>query len=156
MQNIKRMIRKVSAISTGAAMLGMSMTGALAAADLNTYPAPFVDVNMKKFNYLGVVGTDSASIDNLALTDIATSLSAVPVPGTSSGGTVTVAGGETDDIPIGLNIVGSNRLDAELQDDDINNLIDSSISFQGSDYDVSEVLQFGQPGVQNVSVQTAL
>ncbi len=156
MQNIKRMIKKISAISTGAAMLTMSMAGALAVADLNTYPAPFVDVNMKKFSYLGVVGTDSAAIDNIALTDIATSLSAVPVPGTSSGGTVTVAGGETDDIPIGLNIVGSNRLDAELQDDDISNLIDSSISFQGSDYDVSEVVHFGQSGVQNVSVQTAL
>ena len=109
MQNIKRMIKKISAISTGAAMLTMSMAGALAAADLNMYPAPFVDVNMKKFNYLGVVGTDSTSIDNLALTDIATSLSAVPVPGTSSGGTVTVAGGETDDVPLSQNIVGNNN-----------------------------------------------
>ncbi len=156
MQNIKRMIKKISAVSAGAALLGTSVLGAMAAADLNTYPAPFVDTTAKKFNYLGVAGADSAAIDNLALTDIATSLSAVPVPGTSTGGTVSVTGGESDDIPIALNIVGTNRLDAELQDDDITNLFDGTISFQGTDYDVSEVLEFGQSGVQNVSLQTGV
>src|SRR3989344_4687555 len=156
MQNIKRMIKKISAISTGVAMLGMSVTGAMAVADLNTYPAPFVDVTAKKFNYLGVVGEISKSIDNLALTDIATSLSAVPVPGASTGGTVSVTGGETEDVPISQNIVGNNRLDTELQDDDVSNLFDGSISFQGTDYDTSEVIELGQSGVQNISVQTGL
>ena len=41
MQRIKRVLKKVGAISTGVAFLGATLTGALAA-DLNEYPAPFI------------------------------------------------------------------------------------------------------------------
>lgn len=156
MQNIKSMIKKISAISTGAAMLGMSLTGALAQADLGNYPAPFVNTADKKFDYLGVVGDDAKSIDNLALTDIATSLSAVPVPGTSGGGTVTVAGGVTEDIPLGSNVAARNQVERSLTDSDISTLLDTTISFQGSDYDVSERLELGVNNLNNVSAETSL
>src|SRR3989344_4258713 len=41
MQKIKRIVKKIGAISTGAAFLGATMMGAMAA-DLSTYPDPFV------------------------------------------------------------------------------------------------------------------
>jgi len=153
MQKIKSIIKKVGAISTGAAFLGATLTGALAA-DLNEYPVPFVDLTAKRFDYLGVVGSDSAAVDNLGLADITAGLSAVKVPGTSTGGTVTVSGGASEDIPIGQNIAGSNQLDKDMDDGDVGNLFDGTISFQGSDYDVSELLEFGQ--VNNLTVQTSI
>ena len=41
MQKIKRIVNKIGAVSTGAALLGATMVGAMAA-DLSTYPDPFV------------------------------------------------------------------------------------------------------------------
>jgi len=49
--------------------------------DLSKYPEPFIDFNNKKFNYQGVVGADSAAIDNLALSDITAGLSSIEVEG---------------------------------------------------------------------------
>ena len=41
MKKIKRIVKKIGAISTGAAFLGVSLMGAMAA-DLSDYPSPFV------------------------------------------------------------------------------------------------------------------
>src|SRR3989344_6120855 len=142
MQKIKSMIKKIGAISTGVAFLGATITGALAA-DLKDYPAPFVNLEKKQFDYLGVVGAGSAAIDNLGLNDVTAGLQAVKVPGTSTGGTVSVSGGETEDVPVGDGIVATNQLDKELTDADLSHFLDGTISFQGSDYDVSEVLLLG-------------
>src|SRR3989344_1056833 len=155
MQKIKSMIKKVGAISAGAAFLGATLTGALAA-DLNDYPTPFVDLTAKKFDYLGVVGVDSAAVDNLGLSDITAGLSAVKVPGTATGGTVTVSGGVSEDIPIGANIAAANQLDKSLDDSDVDTLFDGTISFQGSDYDVSEHVELGVFSSRNTSVQTGV
>src|SRR3989338_4580605 len=154
MQKIKSMIKKVGAISAGAAFLGATLTGALAA-DLNDYPTPFVDLTAKKFDYLGVVGVDSAAVDNLGLSDITAGLSAVKVPGTSSDGTVTVVGGDSEDVPIGSNIAAANQLDKDVDDSDVSNLLDGTISFQGTDYDVSEVVELGV-GTANATIQTSI
>ena len=155
MQKIKSMIKKIGAISAGAAMLGATLTGALAA-DLSGYPAPFVDTSAKKFDYLGVVGADSSAVDNLGLTDITAGLSAVKVPGTGTDGTVSVSGGVSEDLPIGDNIASSNQLDKSLDDSDVGNLLDTTISFQGSDYDVSEHVELGVFGSRNSSLQTGI
>lgn len=155
MQKIKSMIKKIGAVSVGAAFLGSTLTGALAA-DLKDYPTPFVDLTAKKFTYLGVVGAESRAVDNLGLADITAGLSAVKVPGTGSGGGVTVSGGVSEDVPLGVNLASSNQFDKELDDSDINTLLDTTISFQGSDYDVSEVLELGVYNTNNVSVETGL
>src|SRR3989344_9083117 len=155
MQKIKSIIKKVGAISTGAAFLGATLTGALAA-DLNEYPVPFVDLTAKRFDYLGVVGSDSAAVDNLGLADITAGLSAVKVPGTSSGGTISVVGGVSETVPLGSNIAEKNQLDKELTDADVSSLLDTTISFQGTDYDVSEVVELGVFNLNNVSVETGL
>src|SRR3990167_5373318 len=103
MQKIKSMIKKIGAISAGSAMLGMSMTGALAL-NLGDYPAPFVDLTAKQYSYLAVVGATAASSDTIGVADIVSGLGAAKVPGTSGGGTVTVAGGVSETIPLGQNI----------------------------------------------------
>ena len=154
MQKIKSMIKKIGAISTGVAFLGATITGALAA-DLKDYPAPFVNLEKKQFDYLGVVGAGSAAIDNLGLNDVTAGLQAVKVPGTSTGGTVSVSGGETEDVPVGDGIAATNQLDKELTDADLSHFLDGTISFQGSDYDVSEVLLLGG-ATANVSIQSSI
>ena len=155
MQKIKSMIKKIGAISAGAAMLGMSMTGALAL-NLGDYPAPFVDLTAKQYSYLAVVGATAASSDTIGVADIVSGLGAAKVPGTSGGGTVTVAGGVSETIPLGQNIAEKNQLDKELTDADVSSLLDTTISFQGTDYDVSEVVELGVFNLNNVSVETGL
>ncbi len=154
MQKIKSMIKKIGAISFGAVMLGSTMGGALAAS-LADYPSPFVDLSGKKYDYLMVLGGDSKVDDTIGALDIAGGLGAAKVPGTSSGGgTTSVSGGRSEDVPIGSNIAATNQLDKDLDDSDISNLLDSTVNFQGSDYDISEVVELGQ--VNNMSVQTSL
>ncbi|MBU0470090.1 MAG: hypothetical protein KKA62_01475 [Nanoarchaeota archaeon] len=68
---IKKMVKRIFAIGAGATMLGATVMGAMAA-DLKNYPDMFVDDGV--FNGLLVVGEKAAAVDNLALTDIASSM----------------------------------------------------------------------------------
>ncbi|PIN73289.1 hypothetical protein COV20_03600 [Candidatus Woesearchaeota archaeon CG10_big_fil_rev_8_21_14_0_10_45_16] len=68
---IKRVVKRLFAVGAGVGMLGATAMGALAA-NLNTYPDMFVADGT--FNGLLVVGEAAASVDNLAVTDIATSM----------------------------------------------------------------------------------
>ena len=63
---IKRMVKRLFAVASGAAMLGATAMGALAN-DLNTYPDMFVTDGT--FNGFFVVGENANPIDNLAMTD---------------------------------------------------------------------------------------
>lgn len=65
------MAKRLFAFSTGVLMLGATATGALAA-DLNDYPNMFVEDG--KFNGYFVVGESANTVDNLAMTDIATQM----------------------------------------------------------------------------------
>jgi hypothetical protein len=82
---IKRMVKRLFAVASGATMLGATAMGALAA-DLNNYPNDFVTDGT--FDGFFVVGEAAASVDNLAMTDIAASMK-VAGGGSSS---VTVSG----------------------------------------------------------------
>src|SRR3989338_684748 len=68
---IKRMVKRLFAVASGATMLGATAMGALAA-DLGTYPDFFVTDGA--YNGFFVVGEAAASVDNLAMTDIAASM----------------------------------------------------------------------------------
>lgn len=68
---IKKMVKRILAFGVGATMLGATVMGAMAA-DLKSYPDMFVTDGV--FNGLMVVGENAASVDNLALTDIASSM----------------------------------------------------------------------------------
>src|SRR3989338_9841718 len=158
MKKIKGVIKKLSAISVGAAMLGASLTGAMAA-DLKDYPAPFVDVAGKKFDYLLVLGSgasgEGAAKDTSGALDIASGLSSVPVASSgTSGNTVTVTGGQSEDVPLTANLAASNQFDSVLTDDDIESLYDGEITFQSTSYDTSEELLLSLN--KNASIQTSL
>jgi hypothetical protein len=89
----KKAIKKIVALGAGASMVGATMLGALAAADLSSYPSPFVkDGN---FNALIVVGESAATQDVLGAIDIATSLQyASKTIGTVEGGSTVVVEGD--------------------------------------------------------------
>ena len=76
MQNsFKKTIKKVAAIGTGIAMLGMTLSGALAA-DLSNYPGGLgLKNDASTILVVGASAGDSAS-DNAAATDIAAGLPA--------------------------------------------------------------------------------
>jgi len=152
----KRVLKKIAALSTGVAMLGATLTGALAVDyTLADYPTPFVTNGV--FSGLLVVGANAAASDTIGQSVILSDLQTKAVTPVSGGGSISVAGGVTEDIPLGSPIADaqSYTLDQELQDDDIDNLIDTAISFSSSDYDISEDLVLGQAG-NNVTVETSL
>ena len=152
MQRIKGIAKKLAALSAGAAMLGATMSGAIAA-DLADYPEPFVNVKDKAYDYLMVLGANANAADTVAGIDIASGLDGAPV----SGGSGTLA--DTDNtkpeaVPLTLNVVASNQLETPITQDDIGTMIDGSISFQGTDYDVKEELHLSK--LNNVTVHTGL
>ena len=157
MQKLKGMVKKLAAISTGVAMLGASFTGALAA-DLNEYPAPFVNVGAKKFDYLLVLGSgasgEGAARDTSGALDIASGLASVSVGSSSETTTVSVTGGQSEDIPLTSNLAAVNQFDSVLTDDDIESLFDGEITFQSTNYDTSEEVLLNLN--KNVSIQTSL
>jgi len=91
---IGKAIKRVVALGTGATMLGATILGAMAAADLGQYPSPFVKDG--KFNGILVVGANAATEDVIGSIDVATSLQfsskTVSSVNTGSTGTVSVAG----------------------------------------------------------------
>ncbi len=143
MQRLKKTIKRMAAIGTGFAMLGATITGAVAQ-DLGNYPQPFIDANgVFNDNTAIVVGAEAAASDTLGAVDIAQRLqfdAKTPVSG--GGGTVKVAGGVTEDIPLMKGIANSTTfaLAQELDDGDIENFIDTEINFQSEQYDVSDRL----------------
>jgi len=69
--NVKKTIKRITAITAGLAMIGATVMGA-AAADLSNYPSPFVNNGM--FNGLIIVGDNAAASDVIGAVDIGTSL----------------------------------------------------------------------------------
>ncbi|MEE9525556.1 MAG: hypothetical protein V3V78_03040 [Candidatus Woesearchaeota archaeon] len=84
-------IKKIVALTTGAIMLGATITGAMAA-DLADYPAPFVEGC--SFSGAIVVGEKAAAEDVVGAVDIASALAVSGTTTTSSGtaASVTVSG----------------------------------------------------------------
>src|SRR3989338_1747135 len=92
---ISKTIKKIAALGTGLSMVGATMLSAMAAADLATYPAPFVKDGV--FDALIVVGESAATQDVLGAIDIATSLQyASKTTKTISSGTAATTSGTGD------------------------------------------------------------
>lgn len=68
---IKRMVKRILALGTGATMVGATMMGALAA-DLSDYPTPWHTDGV--FNGKIVVGEAAQAVDTIVATDIATAM----------------------------------------------------------------------------------
>lgn len=150
----KRAVKKVAAVGTGALMLGATAMGALAL-DLKDYPSPFVAGGKYDDANVLVVGANAAASDTLGMVDIATNLQYESKDCKASSGSVSVAGGVTEDIPLGSNIAASNQLDTLLDQNDIDTLMDGSLTFQSKDYDYKEQVGFGLD-TNNITLQTSL
>ncbi len=161
MQRLNRTIKRIAAIGTGVAMLGATMTGALAQnLNLANYPQPFVDANgVFNENTAIVVGANAAASDTLGAVDIAQRLqfdAKVPVSGGE--GTLVVSGGVTEDIPLGKAIGNDTTfaLDWRLDDSNIESFQDTQVNFQGKDYDVRDLLIIVNKDGGSPSIETSL
>ena len=69
---VRKTIKKVVALAAGASMVGATLFGASAAADLANYPNPFIKDGV--FDAVLVVGDKAKAEDVIGVTDIAVSL----------------------------------------------------------------------------------
>jgi hypothetical protein len=143
---VRKTMKKMAAIGTGVAMLGATLTGAMAL-DLADYPSPFVADGVYDDTNVFVVGDSAIAEDTLGVLDIGMNLQYESRVATASeSGVVSVEGGKTESIPLGGYLSASSYFDATMQDDDVANLWDGVITFQGSNYDTSEELGLTQTG----------
>jgi hypothetical protein len=94
MQRLRRAIKKIAAVSAGVAMLGATMTSAVAL-DLADYPAPFIMDGTYNDDTAIVVGRNAAASDTIGVANVVKQLqfdSKVCTPGQTVGGGVTVSG----------------------------------------------------------------
>lgn len=155
------MVKRLFAVASGATMLGATAMGALAAADLNTYPGMFVTDTT--FDGFFVVGKNADAIDNLAMTDIATSMK---VAGASSGTTATSVDGDAWRVESGskkFEIANSNASASAIGSEtfrDINSFVgeeelaaltDGTWATNENDYGYQQFLFFDDDGDQGVN-----
>ncbi|MDD5253492.1 MAG: hypothetical protein PHG05_00100 [Candidatus Nanoarchaeia archaeon] len=135
-------------------MLAATAGGALAL-DLAEYPSPFIVGGKYDNSNVFVVGANAASDDSLGVLDIGAGLQFESKVCSSGGGSITVSGGKSEQIPLGAAVADANSytFDTELQDDDIPTLLDTTITFRSADYDVQENLAFA---TGNATIATSL
>lgn len=93
--NVKKTVKKIVALGTGAGLVGMTLMSAMALApDLTTYPDFVLEGN--QFDGKIVVGSTAKPEDILGSIDIATSLQAVSTTAVSTGDSVTTTNVEGD------------------------------------------------------------
>ena len=161
--NVKQTVKRMSAVLAGAAMIGATVMGAMAY-DLSNYPQPFV-VN-GAFNGKIVVGTNGPNAaglanDMLGAVDIAASLqAAAKTPVSVSGGTVTVAGGDSQDVIVGNDLSSASGFGATIDHTDAAFLADSttdiSIGDVSNSYNYQEQILFDNSPSFNTTLTTGL
>ena len=138
---VLKTLKRVAAIGTGVAMLGATLTGALAL-DLKDYPKPFVTDGVYDDSNVFVYGDTAIAADTVAISDITAGLQFLAkTPVVASGSTVSVIGGKSAKVPLGQGLSNSTYFDKQLDDGDVSTLFDGTISFGSSDFDTSEELQ---------------
>lgn len=147
--NIKNTIKKIGALATGGALLGATMTGALA--NLEDYPQPFIqDGQFDGQVVIGSMGTGSGiASDMVGAMNVVAQLQADSVtPVSVGGGSSSLEGGELlDEEPMNQPIDTDNVLD----DRDLAGFQDTSVRFDGNDIDVAEEFEHN-----NLEVATSL
>jgi predicted SpoU family rRNA methylase len=143
----KKAIKKVAAMSVGAAMVGSTLFGA-AAADLADYPNPFVEDGM--WNTVIVVGADAAASDVAGAIDISATLSQQATSAyETTTTTTTVSGGVNlasgDDKIFFGDQLGDAGLTSLTKSDIPDVLADGTFTDDGgTDYDFSQKIDIGQ------------
>ena len=95
---LRKAVKRILALGTGATMVGATVMSAMGAADLATYPAPFVENGL--FNAVIIVGESGQTTDVIGAVDIATSLQYSSQTST----TVDVSGGDNVQVSQGVRI----------------------------------------------------
>ncbi|MEK6807442.1 MAG: S-layer protein, partial [Nanoarchaeota archaeon] len=136
----KTAVKRIAAVTATSVMMGATMFGAVAAADLSDYPAPFVKDG--KWVGLIVVGAKAAPADIIGATDVAASLAQQATTAASGTGTTTVTGGQMKNILLGdyLGVTAHDGFDQEMDHGDIASLKDDTLTFKSSSYDYREML----------------
>lgn len=142
---LRKAIKKIIALGTGATMVGATMLSALAAADLSTYPEPFVQDGV--FNALIVVGESAATQDVLGAIDIATSLQyaskTTTTVGTGTGATISQAG-DSKKIEKSSNKLEFNEqvssIQASVTKTDLDALATGTITNEYGDFDYEQTI----------------
>lgn len=139
---VLKTLKRVAAVGAGVAMLGATMTGALAA-DLGDYPEPFVTNGVYDSANAFVVGDQASAADTLGAVDIGFNLQYLSKTAVSSEGSssVSVSGGVTDQIPLGRGLSNTTFFDTTLEDDDVDTFFDGEVTFQSTAYSTSERLE---------------
>ena len=147
----KKIFKRITAVATGATMLGATVMGALAA-DLSNYPSDFVTDGV--FNGLIVLGENAATVDNLASIDIATSMMAPSTAGlttTSVEGDAWLVGTSAKFLEIANNNASSsssqdgetiNSIATFIGDDELGALVDGTWNTNENEYGFQQFLFF--------------
>jgi hypothetical protein len=142
---IKRVVKKVAALGTGATMVGATLLGALAAADLSQYPSPLF-IKAGAFDGIIVVGDEAASSDVVGSVDIATALQFASTSTSSSGGSGVVTSVEGDAYQIrksGDNLNFGEQLSnpvSVVDDGDLDALADGEISNEKGSFNYDQFI----------------
>ncbi len=154
---LRKAIKRMAALATGATMLGATVMGAMAA-DLSNYPSPFVKDG--QFNALLVVGASAATSDVIGSIDIATSLqyqskTKKTVSTGTTAGTTTVAGDSwkvgtsTKFLEISEDLETSNykreyikNITAYIDNDDLTGLASGTFSNNKGDFNYNQYIRF--------------
>ena len=151
--NIKKTVKKIVALGTGTAMVGMTLMGALAAApDLADYPDFVMDGG--QFDGKIVVGAAAAAQDIVGAIDLAASLQAASTSDVaiSEGTTSTTIEGDAAQVADSGNIlevgeaIGS--VIETLSDDDLAMLQDGRITTQKGTTSFNQLLQLSQSAAE--------
>ena len=158
---LRKTIKRMVALATGATMLGATVMGAMAA-DLSNYPQPFVKDG--QFNALIVFGAAAATSDVIGAVDIATNLqyeakTKKTVSTGSTAGTTTVAGDSwmvgtstkkfelseyTDSTDLGKREYVSN-ITSYIGKDELSGLAAGTFSNNKGDFLYNQYIRFDQP-----------
>jgi hypothetical protein len=154
---VLRTLKKVAAIGTGVAMLGATLTGALAL-DLKDYPSPFVKSGVYDSSNAFVAGDKAAAADTLGMVDIAADLQFKSKTAVSAGGGVSsVVGGTKKDIPMDVALNDATYgWSTALKDDDVAAFQDTTLDIDMNDvsdtYNVEDLLNL----TSDISVESVL
>lgn len=150
---IGRAIKKIAAVSAGVALLGATMTGALAA-DLSSFPEPFVVNNVYDDATAFVTGDAALTIDTDAQSYLVGLFQYMSKEMVSTDGGVTVTNGaEAKEITLGSAL--TTEFDSVLGNRRIDSLFRGDINFDGSSYEVEEEIHLVGGGPEIVTSLTS-
>jgi len=150
---LRKAIKRIAALGVGAAFVGSTMMGAMAA-DLANYPAPFISNGV--FSGVLVVGDKAAAEDVIGVSDIATSLQFAATKSAGATTTSSTVEGDSflvknsgDSLNLLQNLSGVKQI---LNADDLAALGDGSITNEKGTYTYKQYLELGTSSGQGITM----